>query len=126
MSEPDDGDNVGYGRPPKKSRWKTGQTGNPGRKKARRLRSLKELVDEFLGSSIWVTENGRRRRCTRFEAIFLQLQVKALAGNKRAMNTLLEYVEFSGEGDGGGRVEFQPTPEYARVLAARGDPRGSQ
>lgn len=126
MSKPPGHYEVGYGRPPKKSRWTKGQSGNPRRKKTRRPRSLKELVDEFLDGSIWVTENGRRRRCTRFEAIFLQLQVKALAGNKRAMNTLLEYVEFSREGEGGGRVEFQPTPEYARVLAARGDPRGSK
>ena len=29
MSPPQNDDDVGYGRPPKKTRWKKGQSGNP-------------------------------------------------------------------------------------------------
>jgi hypothetical protein len=126
MSKPPDDYTVGFGRPPQDHRWKKGQTGNPRRRKARRPKSLKAIVDDYLDSEISISENGRRRRCLRFEAIFLQIQVKALAGHKGAMSVLLDYVEFSREGEGGGKVEFRPTPEYALVLAARGDPRGSQ
>ena len=119
MSKNDGNYRVGYGRPPQEHKWKKGQSGNPRRSKALRPKSLKVLVDEFLADSIWVTENGKRRRCTRFEAIFLQIEVKAMAGRKNAMRALLEYAEFSMENADHRRVIFEYSPEYARVLAAR-------
>ena len=126
MGKPPDDYQVGYKRPPQDHKWKKGQSGNPRPRKARQPKSLKAIVDDYLNSEISISENGRRRRCLRFEAIFLQIQVKALAGQKRAMSVLLDYAAFSREGEGGGRVEFRPNPEYALVLAARGDPRGSK
>ena len=119
MGKPPDDYQVGYTRPPQDHRWTKGQTGNPRRRTARRPKSLKTLVDEYLAGKIWITENGKRRRCTRFEAICLQLEAKVLAGKRRAFKTLLAYVAYSREGEGGVRLIFQPSPETDLLLAAR-------
>ena len=39
--KPDEG--VGYRRPPKHTRWKKGQCGNPGRKRKRALKGTAEI-----------------------------------------------------------------------------------
>src|SRR5476651_1528755 len=93
---------VGYGRPPVKSRWKQGQCGNPNRQQRRASPTMKEMIDGFFSTEIWVTENGVRRRCSTFEAIVSQLCIKADAGNRRAARALLRYVDFTKE-QGGAR-----------------------
>ena len=35
MTGPSEGDAVGYGRPPKNTRWKKGQSGNPNGQRSR-------------------------------------------------------------------------------------------
>jgi len=86
---------VGYGRPPMNSRWKKGQCGNPKRERRRSAPTLKKTIDDFHASEIWLTENGRRRRCSKFEAIVAQLCNKADAGNRPAVRALLKHIEFA-------------------------------
>src|SRR5688572_29020773 len=60
--EPPDhlGDKVGYKSPPKHTRWKKGQSGNPkGRKKRRIVNDLRTLFDEILAEEIKTREGGR-------------------------------------------------------------------
>jgi hypothetical protein len=64
---------VGYGRPPKATRWKKGQCGNPNRVRKRARKRAVEMIDEFFAVEIDVVENGISRRVTNFEAIVLQL-----------------------------------------------------
>ena len=47
MSAPQDDDVVGYKRPPKASRWKKGECGNPGRKRTRALKSGRKLLINY-------------------------------------------------------------------------------
>lgn len=69
MSAPDDDDAVGYKRPPKGSRWKKGQCGNPGRKRKRPTKGVVEIIDQLLATPVNVVENGSARPMSGFELI---------------------------------------------------------
>jgi hypothetical protein len=86
---------IGYGRPPKHTRWKKGQCGNPNRIRKRTPKPVVQMIDEFFAGEIGIVENGISRRVSNFEAVVLQLWTKAMAGSKRAMNVLLKYQEFA-------------------------------
>ena len=64
---------VGHGRPPKQTRWKKGQSGNPKRIRKRTSKPVSEMIDEFFAGEIDIVENGLSRRVSNFEAILLQL-----------------------------------------------------
>jgi Family of unknown function (DUF5681) len=84
---------VGFRRPPKRTRWKKGQSGNRERK-ARRAPTTREIIDKLLLALIDITENGNARRVTTLEAILLQLWRKELDGNRRALAARLRYEEL--------------------------------
>ncbi|MGV6872573.1 DUF5681 domain-containing protein [Pseudochelatococcus sp. B33] len=78
---------VGYGRPPRHSRFKPGQSGNPkGRKRG--TRNTGTLLQEILDEKIVVREGDREKKITRKEAWFRQLTNKALKGDARATTAL--------------------------------------
>jgi len=113
----DDGD-VGYGRPPKKTRWKKGQSGNPRRRYPARSKSTVELIDKFFLRPVEVTLDGETEHVPTLEAIVIQLWLKGVSGNQRALRVLLKYQEFA-------RQNSEPRPEvtfvdsdYTRALAA--------
>lgn len=79
---------VGYGMPPKHSRFKKGTSGNPkGRKKG--TRNLKTDVKEVLNGKIEVNENGTTRKVSAQLASLMRLREKALKGDARALDRLL-------------------------------------
>jgi len=59
---------VGYGKPPHHTQFKKGQSGNP-RGRPCGSKNLKTLVNEVLNELLTITENGRRRKITKREAI---------------------------------------------------------
>src|SRR5438105_15134853 len=63
---------VGYGKLPRHSRFKTGQSGNP-RGRAPGAKNLRTLLSEALNECVIVTENGGRSKVTNREAIIQQL-----------------------------------------------------
>ena len=63
---------VGYGKPPRHSRFKKGQSGNP-RGRPCGSKNLKTLLSEALNEPVTITENGRRRKITKREAIVRQV-----------------------------------------------------
>jgi hypothetical protein len=85
---------VGFGRPPKRTRWKKGQSGNRRRRKVRRAATTVEIIDQLLLSPVDITESGKPRRVTKLEAILLQLWRKELAGDRRALAARLKYEEL--------------------------------
>ena len=91
---PDDEQKVGYGRPPRGTRWKKGQSGNP-RKKPKRTESVVDLIDRLLLSQVKLTLNGEAKNVTALEAIISQLQLKEMAGSARASKVLLKYRLFA-------------------------------
>jgi Family of unknown function (DUF5681) len=84
---------VGYGRPPKRTRWKKSQTGNRGRRKARRAATNAETM--LLLVPVAITKKGCPKRVTTLEAILLQLSKKALLGDHRAMAVWLKYQKLA-------------------------------
>ena len=73
---------VGYGKPPKHTQFKKGQSGNSkGRPKGRK--NMRTIVNDILNRTVTIRENGRTRRVKFQEAFAHQLAAKALNGSTR-------------------------------------------
>ena len=80
---------VGYGKPPKDTRFRKGQSGNPkGRPKG--SKNLVTLVDDALDQLIPVREDGRSRKVPARTAIAMRIVHGGLGGNPRAIDQLLK------------------------------------
>src|ERR1700730_12817316 len=82
----DKGYKVGYGKPPKATRFKKGTSGNPsGRpRKAPLLLDPGSIIEAIDKEEIQVSDNGKRKRMTKAEIEFKQLFAKAIRGDLRA------------------------------------------
>lgn len=88
----EDGYEVGYGKPPKNSRFKKGQSGNPkGRRK--RVKNFKTELQQVLSSRVTVTADGKPKSVSTVEAALMRLREKALKGDPRELSILLTYAE---------------------------------
>ncbi len=82
---------VGYKKPPKHTRFKRGQSGNP-RGRPKGSRNLKTELAEELQELISVREGGTRRTISKQRAMLKGLTAKAVQGDARAANLLLNLV----------------------------------
>src|SRR6266436_8280233 len=80
---------VGYGKPPRHTRFTKGQSGNP-RGRPPGAKNLKTLLSEALNEPIIVTENGGHRKITKREAIVTQLVNRSATADLRAIKILLD------------------------------------
>jgi Family of unknown function (DUF5681) len=109
---------VGYKRPPKSTQWKKGQCGNPKRQYKRASKGIVEIIDALFEEQIDIRENGVPRRASVFEAVLLQLWMKEMAGDKRAIAVRLKFQEFvASQGKPGGFILEYPQDDYTRWLA---------
>lgn len=82
---------VGYGKPPKHSRFKTGQSGNPtGRKKG--VKNINTILDDVLNEKVVLSENGRTYKISKKQALCRRLVNKGLAGDMKAIGTVLSHL----------------------------------
>lgn len=89
MTHRDDDDAVGYGKPPKKHRFRKGQSGNPkGRPKG--SQNFTKLLEKTLSRKMAIIENGSRKTITTQEAALRKLAAKALQGEGRALDRLIQ------------------------------------
>jgi hypothetical protein len=84
-----DGYEVGYGQPPKHTRFRAGRSGNPAGRR-RGARNLMTDVKRTLRVPVKVKENGRARKISTQEGALMLLREKALQGDARALDRLLE------------------------------------
>jgi hypothetical protein len=78
---------VGFGKPPKHTRFRQGRSGNPkGRPKGRR--NLATVLERTLQEKVFINENGVRRTVTKLEAAVKQLVNKAAGGDLAALRQL--------------------------------------
>ena len=85
---------IGFGKPPKHSRFRKGLSGNPkGRPKGRR--NLATVLERTLLEKVVINENGVRRTVTKLEAAVKQLVNKAAAGDLAALRQLAALVPQS-------------------------------
>jgi hypothetical protein len=118
MSPPQNNDDVGYGHPPKQTRWKKGQSGNPRRQYPARSRGTVEMIDRLLLKPVEVTVNGETRTVPTLEAILLQLWLKEVAGDRRALSVRLKYQEFAKQNSEPKLEIAFVDSDYTRALAA--------
>src|SRR4029077_4377987 len=79
---------VGYAKPPRRTRFEKGKSGNPaGRVKG--SKSVSKLLLQALGEPVVVNENDARKRITKVEAMLKQLVNKGASGDARAIQLLL-------------------------------------
>ena len=75
---------VGYGKPPARTRFKKGQSGNPsGKRKC--SGNVKNRLEKFFGTPIAVIDAGRRRRLLPEEILMKKLVNEAAKGDVQAI-----------------------------------------
>jgi len=90
MAESDSGYQVGPGRPPLHTRFRKGQSGNPG---GRSTKSLPALLADALNETVVVTIDGQRRTITKREAIVTQMVDKSASADLRATKMLIDMMK---------------------------------
>ena len=86
---------IGYKRPPKSGQFKKGRSGNPkGRPKG--SNNFLTILEQELGQSIVVNENGRKKTITRLQAMVKRMVAGALQGEHRSLLTLIEVLRRTG------------------------------
>jgi hypothetical protein len=119
MSGFDKGYNVGYGRPPKATRWKKGQSGNPAGRSSPRSIGLLEMIDRLLLAPVKITRSGEPKWVTTLEAILEQLWGKGIAGDRRAMAVYIRCREFAPQvADGKVQITFADS-DYTGAFTAQ-------
>jgi hypothetical protein len=86
------GDEVGYGKPPKHTRFRPGRSGNPNGRPTG-SRNFKTELLEKLKSTVKVNQNGRVSRISTQRAGIEVLVAKALSGDQRAIDQFVRLAE---------------------------------
>ncbi len=89
---PDDEYEVGYGRPPKHTQFKPGQSGNP-RGRPKKSKNVDALLEKELDEIVTLHEGGQPKRMTKREAIIKQFVNLAIKGNAKPLQMMLAHLE---------------------------------
>jgi hypothetical protein len=87
---------VGYGKPPKATRFRKGRSGNP-KGRQRGDENLLSVFKRMVSKRIRITEGDRSRSITMADAIILQNYKAALQRDQIAMSNIIRLAEESGE-----------------------------
>ena len=83
---------VGYGQPPRETRFRKGQSGNPqGRPKG--SLNMATVLQRTLREPVVVTASGRKKTITKLEAAMTQITNKAAGGDLPALKLLTALVQ---------------------------------
>ena len=110
MPDNDSDYQVGPGRPPLHTRFKKGQSGNPG---GRSTKSLPALLAAALDEEVYVTTNGRRRKLTKREAIIARMVDKSASADLRATKMLIDIMKDAEHKAGVAAPPPEPCPPAA-------------
>ena len=90
---------VGYGKPPRHTRFELGRSGNP-RGRPPGAKYMKTLLSKALNELVVVTEPGGRRKVSKREAIVTQLVNRSAKADYRAIQILLRMLrDIEGDTD---------------------------
>jgi hypothetical protein len=85
----DSDDAVGYGKPPKGSRFKTGCSGNP-RGRPRKPRAVSEVILKIANQQVLVTGKRGPKSLSLLELMLTQLGNQAAKGDSKSVKLFLE------------------------------------
>jgi hypothetical protein len=102
-----DDEGIGYGRPPKKHRFKKGKSGNPkGRPKG--TKGLKTDLKEVLSAPVTVSTGGKEYTGSRQKVTLVAMALRASMGDPRSaemfIKTILSVLGPDDEGAAGERL----------------------
>jgi hypothetical protein len=100
---------VGYGRPPKNTRFQPGRSGNP-RGRPRKQETVSALLQQALSRRVKIQENGVTRWLSIKEIALMQLANKVAKGDLRAFKLLIDLIERYGGPDGEPAIEIRLLP----------------
>jgi hypothetical protein len=92
MADHDDYE-VGYGKPPKQTRFAKGQSGNP-RGRPKGAKNVANILAKTSRELVTVTKGGRIVKMCRLEAGLEQLANKAASGDLRAIRELMYWLRI--------------------------------
>jgi Family of unknown function (DUF5681) len=95
--KPEEGEAVGFCRPPLATRFRPGRCGNP-HGRPRRPRNLAAMVAEALNERVEVQIGERTRRMSRLEATARHLVENAAKGEGRAIHALVSLLKANERG----------------------------
>jgi len=126
MSDDKDRDyTVGYGRPPKHGRFRTGLSGNPrGRKKG--VLNLKTITQRELSAKVGIREGGEVKRVSKLDAMVKSLVQHAMKGDPRALKAVFELADrvFGSDSQSAPKVSAEEDRRIIeRFLEGQGGPR---
>ena len=105
------GDSVGYGKPPRHSRFQAGQSGNP-RGRPKGSRSFGGLLADELNQKVQIRENGRARTIRKRELLIKTLYKKAAEGDLQALVQILRLEADAAQADGSASASDHDAPHF--------------
>jgi hypothetical protein len=108
---------AGRGKPPVRSRFKKGQSGNP---RGSRPKNLPALLVEALDEPVVVTIDGERREITKREAVVTQLVNKSTGADLHATKMLIDTLKGA-EKNAGVAPPSEPAPFTVAGRGGHGD-----
>jgi Family of unknown function (DUF5681) len=107
---------VGFKKPPRHTRFKKGQSGNP-RGKAKGRKNLKTELLEELGERVVVSENGRHRALPKQTVIVKRMVADAVQGDAKARDQLLRLIGQIDAMEGSRQSSSPAATEDAEIMA---------
>lgn len=115
---------VGYGKPPKNTQFKKGQSGNPkGRPKGSANPDV--LIRKLLLKPVTVTQNGKATKVPVIEALLTKVLSMAASGDHKALRLAWDMLKACGQGPQSGSIaeamagcpSFDLSPEEAAAIS---------
>lgn len=101
---------AGYGKPPKQTQWKKGQSGNPSGKK-KKPESIKDKIKKIASEEIIVHKNGSPVAMSNLEAMLRKVFMEAQNGNPQFCKLIIQ--EFG--------LDPSDIPEIAQLVPCEAD-----
>jgi Family of unknown function (DUF5681) len=99
---------AGYGNPPIESQFKPGQSGNP-RGRPKGILNFATDLKHTLEAPITLNDGGKTKRVSTQKAVLLRMREKALKGDARALDRLLDFARIFSVG---------PTETTTKIVSA--------
>ncbi len=112
---------VGCGKPPKKTRWKKGQSGNRSGK-PKGVKNLETVVRQEAYSKIVIKEGRKTQTVTKVEALMKRMMAKGIQGDNKAASIALDLMrEFLPHVDPEAADRAPLTDEELKILFNHAD-----